>query len=154
MIYFPQRFRLLKRGWPVGWVILFGGSYRELEAGDIRSLKSYCKRKRKRSDSVIWQTPLYLQKNPKSIVTTQKVTKNFDYTTITDWLRMVSWSNNSHPTGVVKPVSDKTLVRTWPVRLVSHTFVYLNKNSYQGRQSFRKHVENCYFKMWKCTWSR
>ena len=31
-------------------------------------------------------------------------TKNFDYITIADRLRTVSWSNNSHPTGVVKPV--------------------------------------------------
>ena len=31
-------------------------------------------------------------------------TKNLDYTTIADWLRTVSWSNASHPTGVVKPV--------------------------------------------------
>ena len=31
-------------------------------------------------------------------------TKNFDYTTIADRLRTVSWSNNSHPTGVVKSV--------------------------------------------------
>ena len=30
--------------------------------------------------------------------------KNFDYITIADRLRTVSWSNNSHPTGVVKPV--------------------------------------------------
>ena len=32
-------------------------------------------------------------------------TQNFDYTTILDRLRMVSWSNDSYPTGVVKPVS-------------------------------------------------
>ena len=31
-------------------------------------------------------------------------TKNFDYTTIADRLRTVSWGNDSHPTGVVKPV--------------------------------------------------
>ena len=31
-------------------------------------------------------------------------TKHFDYTTIEDRLRTVSWSNDSHPTGVVKPV--------------------------------------------------
>ena len=31
---------------------------------------------------------------------------DFDYTTIVDRLRIVSWSNYSHPTGVVKPVSD------------------------------------------------
>ena len=30
-------------------------------------------------------------------------TKHFDYTTIADRLKTVSWSN-SHPTGVVKPV--------------------------------------------------
>ena len=30
--------------------------------------------------------------------TTQK--KNFDYTTIADRLRTVSWGNDSHPTGV------------------------------------------------------
>ena len=30
--------------------------------------------------------------------------KNFNNTTIADRLRRVSWSNNSHPTGVVKPV--------------------------------------------------
>ena len=29
---------------------------------------------------------------------------NFDYTTIADRLWMVSWGNESHPTGVVKPV--------------------------------------------------
>ena len=35
--------------------------------------------------------------------TTHKRHQNFDYTTIADRLRTVSWSNNSHPTGVVKP---------------------------------------------------
>ena len=38
--------------------------------------------------------------NSKSNVTTQKSNQNFDNTTITDRLRTVSWSNNSHPTGV------------------------------------------------------
>ena len=31
-------------------------------------------------------------------------TTNFDYTTIADRHRTVSWSNDSHSTGVVKPV--------------------------------------------------
>ena len=35
-------------------------------------------------------------------------TKNFDYTTIADRLRTVSWSNSSHPTGVVKPVYERS----------------------------------------------
>ena len=31
-------------------------------------------------------------------------TKTFDYTTIADRLRTVSLGNDSHPTGVIKPV--------------------------------------------------
>ena len=34
----------------------------------------------------------------------KNATKNFDYTTIADRLRTFSWGNDSHPTGVVKPV--------------------------------------------------
>ena len=37
----------------------------------------------------------------------KNATKNFDYTTIGDRLRTVSWSNSSHPTGVVKPVYER-----------------------------------------------
>ena len=33
----------------------------------------------------------------------KSATKNFDYTTIADPLRTVSWGNDSHPTSVVKP---------------------------------------------------
>ena len=39
-----------------------------------------------------------------SQITTQKRHQNFDNTTIVDLLGIVSWSNNSHPTVVVKPV--------------------------------------------------
>ena len=45
----------------------------------------------------------YTHKN----ATIQKRHQNFDYTTIADRLRTVSWSNNSHPTGVVKPVYER-----------------------------------------------
>ena len=34
-----------------------------------------------------------------------KRNQNFDYTTIEDRLRTVSWGNDSHPTGVVKSVT-------------------------------------------------
>ena len=34
--------------------------------------------------------------------------KNVDYTTIADRLRTVSWSNNSHPPGVVKPNYERS----------------------------------------------
>ena len=39
---------------------------------------------------------------------TKKRHQNVDYTTIADWLRTVSWSNSSHPTGVVKPVFERS----------------------------------------------
>ena len=78
--------------------------------GPTDHLKSTCnrceiKRKRKRSDSVLWQKPLHRQKTPKSNLTTQNATKNVDYRTIADRLRTVNWGNDSHPTGVVKPVN-------------------------------------------------
>ena len=34
----------------------------------------------------------------------KNATKNFDYTTIADKLRTISWSNKNDPTGVAKPV--------------------------------------------------
>ena len=37
------------------------------------------------------------------LTTQQNATRYFDYTTIVDRLRTISWSNNSHPSGVVKP---------------------------------------------------
>ena len=51
------------------------------------------------------ETPLRPHKNPKSNMTTQNATKNFDYTTIADRHRTLSWSNDRSPTGVVKPVN-------------------------------------------------
>ena len=54
-------------------------------------------RKRKSSDSVLWQKPLHPQKKSKKQRDKKKTTKNFDYTTIADRLRTVSWSSNSHP---------------------------------------------------------
>ena len=44
------------------------------------------------------------QNKSKRNMTTQKRHQNFDYTTIADRLRTVSWSNDSHQTCVVKPV--------------------------------------------------
>ena len=44
--------------------------------------------------------------------TTKNAIKNFDYTTIADRLRMVSWSNDLNHTGVVKPVNG---IPTFPI---------------------------------------
>ena len=63
-------------------------------------------------------------KNPYTHRTIQKATwqhknatRNFDYTTIADRLRTVSWSNSSHPTGVVKPVYERS---TFPLTAQKH----------------------------------
>ena len=54
----------------------------------------------------------------------KNATKNFDYTTIADRLMAVSWSDNSNPTGVVKPVYGyPTFPLTAKARLSKgHTF--------------------------------
>ena len=62
------------------------------------------KRKRKRSDSVLWQTLLYQREIQKTNWQHQNAIKNADFTTIADLLRTVSLSNNRYPAGVVKPV--------------------------------------------------
>ena len=49
----------------------------------------------------IWLSPMTKAPTPTE---KSKSTKNFDYTTIADRLWTVNWGNDSHPTGVVKPV--------------------------------------------------
>ena len=49
--------------------------------------------------------------NSTTVLTTQNTTKNSDYTTIADRLRMVSWSNNSHQ--ISKPTCQYR--RIWKV---------------------------------------
>ena len=58
----------------------------------------------------IWLSPMTKAPTPTEKATWQhqKRHQNFDYTTIADRLRAVSWSNNSHPTGVVKPVYERS----------------------------------------------
>ena len=64
----------------------------------------YDQRKKKE----IWLRPMSkapaLRKIQKATWQHKNVTKNFNYTTITDRLRTVSWGNDIHPTDVVKPV--------------------------------------------------
>ena len=45
--------------------------------------------------------PTLTEKFKKQRDNIKNATKNFDYTTIADRLRTVSWSNSSYPTGVV-----------------------------------------------------
>ena len=54
----------------------------------------------------------YTKKMSRGKVTTQTTPKKFDHTAIADRLRMVSWSNSSYPTGVLKPVYGR---QTFPL---------------------------------------
>ena len=61
----------------------------------------------------IWLSPMTKAPTPTEKSKTQhdntkNATKYFDYTTIADRLRTVSWGNSSHPTGVVKPVYERS----------------------------------------------
>ena len=65
------------------------------------------KRKRKRSDSVLWQNPLHSTENKIKAKWQQKMSPKFS---ITRQLRTdswtVRWNNDSHPTSVVNLFSD------------------------------------------------
>ena len=50
------------------------------------------------------KSPYIHRKTQKATCQHKNATKNVDYITIADRLKTVSWGNDSHPTGVVKPV--------------------------------------------------
>ena len=56
------------------------------------------------------KAPIPTEKSKKQRDNTKNSTKNFDYTTIADRHRTVSWINNSHPTGEVKRVYERSTV--------------------------------------------
>ena len=63
---------------------------------------------------VIWLSPMTkaptpTEKSKKQRDNIKNANKNFDYTTIADRLRTVSWSNSSQSTGVVKPVYERSI---------------------------------------------
>ena len=68
----------------IGWLL-----FHSLEKHEYLQIE----RKRRRSDPVLWQNPLYQQKIRNQRTTHTNATKNFDYTTIADRLMTVSWSN-------------------------------------------------------------
>ena len=99
------------------------------------------------------KAPKPTNKSNKQRDNTKHATKLFDYTMISDQLRTVSWSNSSHPTGVVKPVYEHSTfpLITTAVYSKGHTF---NKHSesiakaiqvpYRPQQIWKRH--NCYKK--------
>ena len=70
-----------------------------MELGDITLELS--KRKGRDLTQSCDKSPTPTEKSKKQRDNIQNATKNFDYTTTADRLRTVSWSNSSHPTGVV-----------------------------------------------------
>ena len=60
---------------------------------------------------------------------TENETKNFDNTTISDRLRTGSWSSDSHPTCVIKPVNYITTLQltTRAVSSKGHTLKKISK---------------------------
>ena len=54
------------------------------------------------------KAPPPTEKSKKQHDNMKNATKNFDYTTFADGLRTDSWSNSSHPTGVVKPFKEQS----------------------------------------------
>ena len=69
-------------------------------------------RRSKEKKEEFWLSPMTKaptsteKKSKKQRDNTKNATKNFDYTTIADRIRTASWSNSSHPTGVVKPANE------------------------------------------------
>ena len=52
--------------------------------------------------------PTLIEKSKMQRYNITYATKNFDYSTIVDRLRTVSRSNSSYPTGMVKPVYERS----------------------------------------------
>ena len=57
--------------------------------------------------SPMTKTPKSTEKSKKKRDSTKTQQQKFDYTTIADRLRTVTWSYNSQATGVVKPVYER-----------------------------------------------
>ena len=83
---------------------------------DVSSKVYFQEEKEKTWLSPMTKAPTPIEKLKKQRENTKNVTKIFDYKTIADRLRTVSWSNNSHPTGVVKPVYESS---TFPLAATS-----------------------------------
>ena len=67
----------------------------------------------KKNNQDIWLSPMTkapttTDKSKKQRDNIKNTIKNFDYTTIADQLRTISWSNSSRPTGVIKPVYERS----------------------------------------------
>ena len=113
-------------------------SRRDIDDFHLKNCDSNVKEKgRDLTQSYDKKTPLHPQTIPKGNLTTQKRHQKFDYTLIADRLRTVSWSNNSHPTGVAKPIYGiptfpLTTKAVWSkghtIKQLMHCLIFRNNN--------------------------
>ena len=75
---------------------------------------------------VLWQNPYTHRKIQNATSQHKNATKNFDYTTIADRLRTVSLSNSSQPTGVVKPVYERSTFQLITTAVLSKGYTFKN----------------------------
>ena len=92
------------------WTKMMGLHGNCLDSGDLQywavSLSFYCPYQHYEKKEEIWLSPMTKAHTPTEMSKGQSdninnATKKFDYTAVADRLRTVSWSNYSHPTGVV-----------------------------------------------------
>ena len=85
----------------------------------LNEVPVFIREKRKRSDLVIWQKPLLHRKIPKQHDNIKHATKNFDYITIADRLRMVikikQYANHA--------VWNWYWNQSWCASIITHTYM-------------------------------
>ena len=79
----------------------------------------------------IWLSPMTKAPTPTEMSkglseNTNNVTKKCEYTAVADRLRTVSWSNYSHPTGVVNLVYGPNLPTPRNSRVIKRTHIYID----------------------------
>ena len=80
-------------------------------------------REKERDLTQSYDEPTHQQKKPKSKATTRKLHQNFDYTTIADRLRTVSWGNNSPQLVWLTGLRDPNLPTNHKSRVINRTHI-------------------------------
>ena len=105
-------------------------------------------------DPVLWQKPNSIR-NWKPRDNTKTPQKNFDYKTIADRLRVVSWSNYCHPTGMIKPVYGICIIICENVKLLCfrNAMNKPNETKWTLKQKLKKNTANCHQHQYIQSWS-
>ena len=88
----------------IGWLVWMKMTFDALFRSEIDVTRNV-RREKERALTQSYDKNTYThRKIQKAMWQHKNATKNFDYITIADRLRTVSWSNGSHPIGLIKPV--------------------------------------------------